>query len=81
MTKTLTLDDVISELCSGTINFDDEAKNLILQWVADKVVGEEVQHSHLTRNYCDMCALRDAVNKRLRDQRAILKQHGWKGQS
>ena len=85
MTKTLTLDKVLtqfkSRILEGTaasnIHGYDDAKQAILQWVADDLIGYDEQETgygkrdgeyemHVHRNN-----LRD-------EQRQILKAHGWK---
>lgn len=86
MTKTLTLDEALSELYAFAyqdglekIRQDHpyhrtEAKQAIFQWVADEVVGGLQYCPYL---YCESHTCRHW--EELRDkQRQILKDHGWK---
>lgn len=49
------------------LGYPEELKQDILQWVADEVIGEDRQHEE---------EFSSKITKM--EQRAILKQHGWK---
>jgi hypothetical protein len=65
-----------------------KAKQAILQWIADEVVGTDIEH---TKWFVDVTGEYDYFhpvkrplverhkNEHRDEQRAILKQHGWKG--
>lgn len=81
MGKTLTLDGIINDIRGddyGGINYGsyDEVKQDFLQWVADEVVGENID---LIQDSDALYSAGVGANAVRNQQRQILKDHGWKG--
>lgn len=85
------LDEILSDMafrCAGGITENGgkeylPAKQAILQWVNDEVIGDNVRWNYTERmqystREADALDYMFAVNRTKDDQRNVLKQHGFK---
>lgn len=81
MTPSPTLTEILSNYKNVARSHEsamnqDQAKQAILQWVADEVVGKNILVVDVTLK--DNYVKKDAKNDLKDEQRQILKDHGWK---